>query len=67
MRQAFSMGEVGIVVVTEKVASSIRDEMEKYVFGHDFPLVIEIPDREGPMEGRVSIRQMVRSAIGFSV
>jgi vacuolar-type H+-ATPase subunit F/Vma7 len=41
--------------------------MEEYVFGRSFPLVIEIPDRTGPMEGRVSIRQLVRSAVGINV
>ncbi len=67
LQQAFSSHDIGIIVITEKLAASIREEMEEFVFGHDFPLVIEIPDREGPMEGRVSIRQMVRSAIGFNV
>jgi vacuolar-type H+-ATPase subunit F/Vma7 len=41
--------------------------MEKFIFGRTFPLIIEIPDRTGPMEGRVSIRQMVRSAVGINV
>lgn len=67
LRKAFSSSDVGIVVVTEKIAAQVRAEMEEYVFGHNFPLVIEIPDRTGPMEGRLSIRQMVRSAIGISV
>lgn len=67
LEQAFSSNDIGIIIITEKIAAAIREEMEEYVFSHDFPLVIEIPGREGPMEGRVSIRQMVRSAIGFSV
>ena len=67
LKKAFSSTEIGIVVLTEKIASSVREEVEEFVFGHSFPLIIEIPDRTGPMEERVSIRQMVRSAVGVKV
>ncbi len=67
LRKAFSSTEIGIVILTEKIASSIREEVEEFVFGHSFPLIIEIPDRSGPMEDRISIRQMVRSAVGVKV
>ena len=67
LQKAFSSSEIGIIIVTERIASQLRKEMEEYVFGHHFPLVIEIPDRTGPMEGRLSIRQVVRSAIGINV
>jgi len=67
LKKAFSSTEIGIIVLTEKIASSIREEVEEFVFGHSFPLIIEIPDRTGPMEDRTSIRQMVRSAVGVKV
>jgi V/A-type H+-transporting ATPase subunit F len=67
IKKAFLSPDVGIIIVTEKIAAELRTEMEEYVFGRSFPLVIEIPDRTGPMEGRVSIRQLVRSAVGINV
>jgi len=67
LAKAFASPDVGIVIVTEKIATELRTEMEAYIFGRTFPLVIEIPDRTGPMEGRVSIRQLVRSAVGINV
>jgi V/A-type H+-transporting ATPase subunit F len=68
MQKAFSPGsEIGIVITTERIAASIHREMEQFIFGHAFPLVIEIPDRGGPLEGRTSIREMVRAAVGVSV
>ena len=67
LEKAFSSTEIGIIVLTEKIASSIREEVEEFVFGRSFPLIIEIPDRTGPMEDRISIRQMVRSAVGVKV
>ncbi|MBN1884171.1 MAG: V-type ATP synthase subunit F [Candidatus Krumholzibacteriota bacterium] len=68
MAKAFAPdSEIGIVITTERIASEIRSEMEEYVYSRSFPLVIEIPDRTGPIEGRVSIREMVRSAVGVNV
>jgi len=68
MSKAFSSdSEIGIVITTERIAASIHEEMEQYTYGHTFPLVIEIPDRGGPLEGRISIREMVRSAVGVSI
>ena len=67
LKKAFSSTEIGIIILTEKIASSISEEVEEFVFGHSFPLIIEIPDRTGPMEDRLSIRQMVRTAVGVKV
>jgi V/A-type H+-transporting ATPase subunit F len=67
LKKAFSSTEIGIIILTEKIAASVRDEVEEFVFGHSFPLIIEIPDRTGPMVDRISIRQMVRSAVGVKV
>mgnify|MGYP006277755091 CR=1 FL=1 len=65
--KAFDSGETGIVVITERVAETIREDIEKYTYGQAFPLIIEIPDREGPLEGRISIREMVNAAVGVKV
>ncbi len=67
VKRAFASPEIGIVIITEKIAAGMHEEMEQYTFGRAFPLVIEIPDRTGPLEGRVSIRQMVRAAVGISI
>ena len=67
LKKAFSSSDIGIIIITEKLASLVREEIEGFIFGHAFPLIIEIPDRTGPMEDRVSIRQMVRSAVGVNV
>ena len=67
LQKAFSSPDIGIVVITEKIAASIREDVERFMFGHSFPLIIEIPDRTGPMEDRLSIRQMVRSAVGINI
>ncbi len=67
LEKAFESGEIGIIIITERIAASIREEMEDFVFKHSFPLIIEIPDRKGPLEDRISIREMVNSAVGVKV
>ena len=65
--KAFSSEDVGIIIITERIAASIREEMEEFIFGHTFPLIIEIPDRKGALEDRASIREMVNAAIGVKI
>jgi V/A-type H+-transporting ATPase subunit F len=67
LEKAFLSPGIGVIIITERIAASVREEVESFIFGHSFPLIIEIPDRMGPMEGRISIRQMVRSAVGVSI
>lgn len=67
LKKAFSSSDIGIIIITERIAVSIHEEIEKYAFGRDFPLIMEIPDREGPLEGRTSIREMVNSAVGIKM
>jgi len=67
LSKAFESGETGIIIITERIADSIREEIEEFMFGRAFPLIIEVPDREGPMEGRKSIREMVNSAVGIKI
>ncbi len=57
--------EVGIVIITETVAELIRPLVDQYMFTKQFPLIVEIPDRKGPMPDKPSIRELVNQAIGI--
>jgi V/A-type H+-transporting ATPase subunit F len=59
--------EVGIVLITERVAELIRPQVDRYVFTRSFPLIVEIPDRQGPVTGKPGIREMVNKAIGIKL
>ncbi len=59
--------ETSIVIVTERVADMIRPTVDRYVFRESFPLVVEIPDRHGPMPSRPSVKEMVNTAIGLKL
>ena len=59
--------EVGIVLITERIADLIRPQVDRYVFTRSFPLIVEIPDRQGPLAGKPGIREMVNKAIGIKL
>ena len=64
---ALANRDVGIVIITERVAELIRPRVDRYVFAEQFPLIVEIPDREGKIAGHMSLREMVNASIGISV
>jgi V/A-type H+-transporting ATPase subunit F len=57
--------EVGIIIITERVADMIRPLVDKYLFTESFPLIVEIPDRKGREPDRPGIRDLVNMAIGI--
>ena len=59
--------ETGIIIITERIADMIRPIINKYLLTSNFPLVIEIPDRNGAKEDRPSIKEMVNAAIGIKL
>src|SRR6056297_2310811 len=67
LQEALNDKQVGIVIITEPVAELIRPLVDRYVFSQSFPLIVEVPDRQGPMEGRPSLRELVNQAIGINL
>jgi V/A-type H+-transporting ATPase subunit F len=66
-RKALEDPETGIVIMTERTADMIRSLVDRYLFTERFPLIVEIPDREGPKEGRPGIRDLVNASIGIKL
>lgn len=64
---AAAQADSGIIVLTEKVAASIRPQLEAIRQEQDRPLIVEIPGPEGPRSGRKSLRQFVQDAVGIRV
>jgi V/A-type H+-transporting ATPase subunit F len=60
--------EMGLIILTEKISDEIRDEMNRIFEGKTVPLVVEIPDREGPIVKKVDpIQALIRRAVGVEV
>jgi len=67
LERLFQEKEAGVILITERLASEIRTQVDQHVYASRFPLVVEIPDRNGPLESRLDVREVVRRSIGVSV
>ncbi len=66
-QEALADPEVGVVIITERIAELIRQLVDDYVFTEEFPLIVEVPDRQGRIVGKASLREMVNRAIGIKL
>lgn len=58
---------IGIIVITEKIALLIPDEVSIIKLSKERPLLVEIPDRHGWNRGSDSILRYVKEAIGIKI
>jgi V/A-type H+-transporting ATPase subunit F len=65
LESALRMPELGIVLITEKLARLIPDEMSELKLSRELPLVVEIPDRHGTGRLPNSITRYVNESIGL--
>jgi V/A-type H+-transporting ATPase subunit F len=59
--------EIGIIIITEKIALLIPDEVNRIKLSKERPLIVEIPDRHGWSKGNDSILRYVKEAIGLKL
>jgi V/A-type H+-transporting ATPase subunit F len=67
LKAALKDKEIGIIIITERIADLIRPLVDVYLFTSQFPLILEIMDRGGKIETKPGIRQMVNEAIGVKL
>ncbi|QEN06532.1 Vacuolar H+transporting two-sector ATPase F subunit [Oceanispirochaeta crateris] len=65
--EALEDRDIGIIIISEAIADLIRHQVDQYMFTMQFPLIVEIPDRNGRMEGKPGLREMVNAAIGIKI
>lgn len=60
--------DIGLIIITERLADQIRDETATLIEGKTFPLIVEIPDKDGPVEGKVDpIMALIKKAVGVEI
>ena len=58
---------LGIIIITERVAAAVRDKVDAAIFARPLPVIVEIPDRTGPLSDRKSLMELIRQAVGVGV
>lgn len=64
MDSAAAQPDCAIIVVTEKIADSIRSQVERIRLERRQPLIVEISGPGGPLPGRKSLLQLAQEAVG---
>lgn len=64
---AISDKEIGIILITERLADKVSDKIQKLKLKMTIPLIVEIPDRHGTSRGKDSITKYVKESIGLKM
>ncbi len=67
LKSAMKDKDVGIVILTEKVADMIKDEVMELKLKSNIPLIIEIPDRKGSIRESSAIADNIRISVGIRI
>jgi V/A-type H+-transporting ATPase subunit F len=61
--------DVGVVIITDRVASGIRELMNRLRSerGRVRPIFVEIPDKRGPVRGEDMLENLIRRVVGTEV
>lgn len=60
--------DVGVIIVTERIAQSIMKKITQIKLQKELPVIIEVPDKQGELEGREdSVDQLIRRAVGVEI
>ncbi len=64
---ASSDSELGAIVITERVANMARDAVDAMRSGRAVPVLVEIPDRDGPLPDKKTLADLIREAVGIRI
>jgi len=56
-----------ILILTESVSAMIEDEVISWQKCAEYPLIVEIPGIQGRLEGKKSLSDAIREAVGIQV
>ncbi len=65
---ALPSGEIPrVLILTEEAAALIEDEEYEWQKTGKFPLIVEVPGLQGHLEGKKSLSEAIREAVGVQV
>jgi len=64
LRQSFEDPEMALILIEERLAEEARTVLDELLARRGFPLIVEVPGKEGPRERR-NIKEYIAGAIGI--
>lgn len=65
LRQSRADSEVGLILISERLADQIREEVDAARRDSVRPLILEIPDLAGPLARKESLLERLRALMGL--
>jgi V/A-type H+-transporting ATPase subunit F len=60
--------DIGLLIITERLAEKVRNIINEIMERRTIPTIIEIPDRQGPIEREVDpISELIKRAVGVKL
>ena len=66
LEEVVARGDVGLILITARLASSLRARVQEMEQSPGLPLVLQVPAPGEPLE-RPPVRELVRRALGVKV
>ena len=66
-KKATSDRDIGLILVTEKIAVLRKDLVDYHKLNGKMPLLVEVPDRHSTSRVKESIATYVKNAIGINI
>jgi len=66
LNTALATEGIGVIIITEKAASLVREEIDSRLAQQQSPLILEIPSRGGGLR-RKTTGELLKEAIGISI
>lgn len=67
LARAGRLPDIGILIITDVVADTVRQEVNAVRFDRALPLVVEVPGPAGPSPLRRDLLSLIREAVGIRV
>ncbi|MGA1795454.1 MAG: V-type ATP synthase subunit F [bacterium] len=67
LKQALNTKDIGIILITEKLAEEIRPAIDELLSQRKCTLILRIPDMNGALDCGRNIEEFVLSAVGVKV
>lgn len=62
-----SQKDVGIIIITDKLAQPHIEFITHYTYSEVFPLIVIIPDRNGYAGKKLSIEEVLKKSVGIKI
>ena len=66
-KKATAMADVTVLILTESAQSLVQEKVDDWQLKGKYPLIVVIPGLEGHLEGRKTLVDSIREAIGISI